>query len=168
MSGTKGRSGRNPKPLAVLRQEGDRGHRGPKLKRMVEPQAKGTPKCPTHLPDIEKAIWRHVIANAPAQVLNRCDDLLLEVLAVNLARMRLANSTIDKTGLVVKGPQGAIINPLVRIANASASIVRNICSDIGLSPVSRARLIQLEDFESCDTVFENYIFGDALNTGPDD
>lgn len=165
MSGTKGRSGRNPKPLAMLRAEGDRGHRGPKLKRMIEPEAKGSPKCPTHLTDIERAIWQHVIANAPADVLNRCDDLLLEVLAVNLSRMRLANSTVEKTGLVVKGPQGATVNPLVRVANACAAVVRNICSDLGLSPVARARLIRLDDFDDHDDVFESYIFADAPDTG---
>jgi P27 family predicted phage terminase small subunit len=158
MAGQPGRSGRKPKPLKVLKSEGNRGHRS-RLADMVEPIGKGKPVCPQHLTETEKALWMHVLSQAP-DVLCGCDEVLVELLVVNLARWRLCNDTIEKSGLLVKTSQGPASNPLIRVANGAANIVRSVASEIGFSPAARARLMRLDDFQPPDDdAFENYVFG---------
>ncbi|SFJ31745.1 phage terminase, small subunit, putative, P27 family [Phyllobacterium sp. CL33Tsu] len=159
MVGQKGRSGRPPKPLAVLKAEGNRGHRA-KLDQMAEPQSKGQPVMPPTLTKPQEALWYEVLRTVPADVLNRCDVALLEILVTSWQRLRQCNAAIETTGLIVKSSQGAVVNPLIKIAHASAAIVQRACAELGMSPVSRARLMAFSPDDGEDQTFIDFIYGD--------
>jgi P27 family predicted phage terminase small subunit len=72
--------------------------------------------------------------------LTRADDAILERFAVAWAEYREVHATITRTGKLVNSPQGPIRNPLLVVRNNAAKEMHAAGSEIGLSPVARARL----------------------------
>lgn len=131
--------GEKPKPSAIKIMEGNRS----KVARDSigeDPQGVGRPRVPSHLTADERKLWADVVASLPVGLLTLADEAVLERMAVAWARFRAANKTIASTGLMVQSPNGPVRNPLIVILNAAAKEMHAAGSELGLSPVARARL----------------------------
>jgi hypothetical protein len=83
-------SGRHRKPAAIRKAEGNRSHRPIP----AEPQGRGQPVLPLHLSADERAIFSHVIDNAPAGLITAADQHVLEAYAVAVALFRDADKAL--------------------------------------------------------------------------
>lgn len=134
--------GQKPKPSQIKILEGNRSkvavaNLGPDLRGI------SSPRVPLHLSADERKLWADVVASLPVGLLSRADETILERFAVAWARFREAGRLIAKSGLLVQSPQGPIRNPLLVVQNACAKELHAAGSDLGLSPVARARMSQI-------------------------
>jgi len=148
--------GRRPKPTKQQINEGDPAKRGKrKLQQQLdrEPRAaRGLPPCPKHVVGLARAAWKFWSEELREMKLDaRPDAMMLEGACVNYARAVMADGTIQR-GCQVEEPiinhsTGEVIgtkiknHPAVAVSNAAWRQVRAFCSDFGLSPVSRTRLV---------------------------
>lgn len=149
--------GQKPKPSEQKRREGDRGHRGAKIG--VDAQGKGKPTVPMHLTAEERRLWAEAVGSLPGYVLSRADNGALELYVTAWARYRDFDSKIRKTGVLVQTPNGPRRNPLFVVLDKAAGQMMRAASELGLTPVARARLARPEHETDPDDVFENFIFG---------
>jgi P27 family predicted phage terminase small subunit len=148
--------GRRPKPTQLQINEGDPAKRGKgKLRQQLtrEPKAaRGLPPCPKHVLGLARSAWKFWVEELQAMKLDaRPDAMMLEGACVNYARAVQADAIIQH-GCQVEEPiinhtSGEVIgtkvknHPAVAVSNAAWRQVRAFCSEFGLSPVSRTRLV---------------------------
>lgn len=133
--------GQKPKPKEIKVLEGNRSKVAQaKLDAATEPKGVGSPRLPPDLDEVETAIWRDIVASLPKSLLTRADDSMLERMAVAWARFRAVRKTIKAVGLLVNSASGPIRNPLLVVLNATQKEMHACASELGLSPVARARL----------------------------
>jgi P27 family predicted phage terminase small subunit len=156
--------GGKPKPIQRQIAEGDPSKRGVhKLEeaRDALPQAeKGLPSCPADLGTLARFAWNFWKAELEKMNLAFLPDrMMLEGACVHYQRAKLADSMIDKHGLVVveaqtdregklTGQKRIRNNPAIAISNASWALVRSFTSEFGLSPIGRQRLDVQRDHDS--------------------
>jgi P27 family predicted phage terminase small subunit len=108
-----------------------------------EPQPQqGTPKAPRKLSEAARSAWKYYAPLlADCRVITLADRDTLACFCEAIARKRQAENEIAKTGVIVKSVAGgAIPNPWLKIARDAATEIRNFGSDLGLNPISRAKL----------------------------
>lgn len=134
---------RRSKPAALKKAEGNR----TKVKTAAldaaierEPKGRGKPVLPTHLSDAELAEFQHVLDTAPSTILTGADQRLIENYSVAAAAAREASVALAKTGKLVQGAEGPMLNPYWRIWRQASNDARMMGNELGLSPASRARL----------------------------
>ena len=138
MSGQKGRSGRNRKPLAIRKLEGNRSKR----KLRDELVTFGAPDLPSYFNEEERMLWASIQRYLPEGFLKRSDTAVLERMCVAWANFRDVNRQIAKIGMMVRGGDGnAVRNPLLVIRRQCVSEMHLAGEALGLSPVARTRLI---------------------------
>lgn len=119
----------------------DDGKPGPKRK----PRWKAAPatlRCPSHLPEHGKQLWRKIVPQLEAGGgVSELDRPSLEAICLNYAHMREAAETIAREGLLVRGAKGNTVrHPAVMIFQASAGALKSWCSEFGLSVGARSLL----------------------------
>lgn len=136
--------GQKPKPAAVKIAEGNRRKVGAaRLKPDIV--GKGLPQPPAHLKPEERRLWLEVLRSLPKGVLSRADVAVLERFVVAWNRFRQCDKRIKDEGLTISTPQGQIKHPLMASIIALGKEMHMSGSDLGLSPVARARLSQATD-----------------------
>lgn len=148
--------GQRPKPSETKRRAGDPGHQGSKLG--VDPQGKGKPWMPPHLTPEERKLWADAVGSLPSYVLSRADSGVLQIYATAWARLNDCETKIRKTGILVNTPNGPKRNPLFVLQEKAVQQMMRAASELGLTPVARARLSRPEHETDPDDVFENFIF----------
>ncbi|MFZ1008977.1 MAG: phage terminase small subunit P27 family [Candidatus Sulfotelmatobacter sp.] len=148
--------GRKPKSAAVQLAAGDPRDRGKnKLQEMVDrapTPTRGLPACPRHLRGRARAAWNFWSRELMAMGLDRrCDAQMLEGACVGYERACLSDLQLQAEGLTVKetalDKDGNTIllrikkHPAVDVSNAAWRQLRAFCSEFGLSPVSRNRVL---------------------------
>lgn len=149
--------GRKPKPIAKVEQDGDTrkiGARKLREKIAAEPPAtRGLPDCPRHLRGRARAAWTFWRAELMDMGLDRRPDAqMLEGACVNYARAVEADEIVARDGImqnistIDKESGEAVLiksqyHPAITVSNAAWRQVRSFCSEFGLSPVSRTRLV---------------------------
>ena len=131
--------GQKPKPKQIKVAEGNRRKVG-QASIPDEPRGIGAPRVPAHLTADERRLWADIVGSLPVGLLSRADDFILERMAVATVRYREATRKIAATGILVSSPQGDIRNPLLVVQNIAAKEMHAAGSELGLSPVARARL----------------------------
>jgi P27 family predicted phage terminase small subunit len=134
------RRGRKPKPTAIKELEGNPGKR-PLNKN--EPKPENTaPKCPTWLDKEAKKEWRRMSKALEAiGILTKVDGAAFAGYCQAYARWKEAEEFLSKHGTIFKTPSGYIQQvPQVSIAQAYLKIMKDFCSEFGLTPASRTRL----------------------------
>lgn len=135
--------GRPPKPTALKLLEGDRG-KGRRPINLKEPKPpKGIIKCPAWLlPDAKKE-WRRLAPTLETMgVLTVVDVQAFSGYCQAYARWKEAEEFITQHGAIFKTPSGYVQQvPQVSIAQQNLKIMQSFCSEFGLTPSTRARII---------------------------
>ena len=133
--------------------EGNLGHRP---LNPHEPQlAVGEPDMSAHLNRDARREWRWLVPILLAmRVLTAADGAQLTDLCIALTTLSKAQQQLDKSGLLIKTPQGFVqANPLLKIVAVQTEIIGRIAREFGLSPASRTR-IQAQADNSFDAIGE--------------
>ena len=133
--------GRKPKPTAVKVLEGNPGKRP---LNMYEPvPEKKAPECPSWLNDEAKAEWDRLADKMMnLGTLTEMDMAAFAGYCKSYARWKEAEEFIEKHGTIVKTPSGYWQQvPQVSIAQTNLKVMLKFCSEFGLTPSSRSRMI---------------------------
>jgi len=133
--------GRKPKPTALKMLEGNPGKRPINANEPVPPT--GEVICPAWLLPEAKKEWRRLAASLEAMgVLTMADLTAFAGYCQAYARWREAEEFITQHGSIFKTPSGYIQQvPQVSIAQQNLKIMQSFCTEFGLTPACRARII---------------------------
>ena len=133
--------GRKPKPTALKVLEGNPGKRPLNDREPVPPKA--TLKCPAWLLPEAKMEWKRLAPALEAMgVLTMADLTAFEGYCQAYARWKEAEAFITQHGSIFQTPSGYVQQvPQVSIAQQNLKIMQSFCSEFGLTPATRARII---------------------------
>ena len=133
--------GRKPKPTAMKVLEGNPGKRPLNLFEPT-PDAK-MPSCPDWLEDEAKAEWdRLAVPLFNLGILTELDMAPFALYCQAYARWKEAEEFISQHGSIFQTPSGYVQQvPQVSIAQQNLKIMQSFCSDFGLTPATRSRII---------------------------
>ena len=141
MAGKPGRSGRKPKPTAVLKLQGNF---------RADRHQDGEPEPPLAIPEPPKSLKGEALAEwdritkllADAHCIAELDRSALAAYCTEWARyvnannkLRLANTLLAESTKGTKMP-----HPLLRVSDRALANMLRICQEFGLTPASRTRL----------------------------
>ena len=132
--------GRKPKPTALKVLEGNPGKR-PLNKNEPQPEKKA-PRCPSWLEPEAKKEWRRMAKTLEnIGVLTQVDKAAFAGYCQAYARWKEAEEFLSKHGTIFKTPSGYIQQvPQVAIARNYLQIMKDFCSEFGLTPAARTRI----------------------------
>lgn len=132
--------GRKPKPTALKVLEGNPGKR-PLNKKEPQPENKA-PRCPSWLEPEAKNEWRRMAKTLEAMgVLTEVDKAAFAGYCQAYARWKEAEEFLSKHGTIFKTPSGYIQQvPQVSIAQTYLKVMKDFCSEFGLTPAARTRI----------------------------
>ena len=133
--------GRKPKPTALKVLEGNPGKRPLNDREPVPPRA--ALKCPAWLLPGAKKEWKRLAPALEAMgVLTMADLTAFEGYCQAYARWKEAEAFITQHGSIFQTPSGYVQQvPQVSIAQQNLKIMQSFCSEFGLTPATRARII---------------------------
>ena len=133
--------GRKPKPTAMKELEGNPG-KHPLNTSEPKPNKKA-PACPKWLEPDAKKEWRRLAKQMEAiGILTEVDMAAFAGYCQAYARWKEAEEFITQHGSIFKTPSGYVQQvPQVSIAQQNLKIMQSFCSDFGLTPATRARII---------------------------
>lgn len=133
--------GRKPKPTAMKVLEGNPGKRP--LNEHEPTPPKGTLRCPTWLEAEAKKEWRRLAPSLEAMgVLTSVDITAFSGYCQAYARWKEAEEFISQHGSIFQTPSGYVQQvPQVSIAQQNLKIMQSFCSEFGLTPATRSRII---------------------------
>ena len=133
--------GRKPKPTALKLLEGNPGKRPLNIREPAPP--KSEIKCPTWLLPEAKKEWRRLATSLEAMgVLTMADLTAFAGYCQAYARWKEAEEFITQHGSIFRTPSGYVQQvPQVSIAQQSLRLMQTFCTEFGLTPACRARII---------------------------
>jgi len=133
--------GRKPKPTALKVLEGNPGKRKLNDREPVPP--KSDIKCPTWLMPEAKKEWKRLAPSLEAMgVLTMADLTAFSGYCQAFARWKEAEEFITQHGSIFKTPSGYVQQvPQVSIAQQNLKIMQSFCTEFGLTPATRTRII---------------------------
>lgn len=136
-------SGRKPKPTALKVLEGDRGKGRRPLNDREPIPPKTILKCPDWLLPEAKKEWKRLSSALEAMgVLTMADLSAFSGYCQAYARWKEAEEFITQHGSIFKTPSGYVQQvPQVSIAQQNLKIMQSFCTEFGLTPASRSRII---------------------------
>lgn len=142
-----GTRGRKPKPTALKILEGNPGKK-PLNENEPKPK-KIAPKCPSWLEPEAKKEWRRMAKTLETiGVLTQVDATAFAGYCQAYARWKEAEEFLTKHGTIFKTPSGYIQQvPQVSIAQTYLKVMKDFCSEFGLTPAARSR-IQINTVQS--------------------
>ena len=134
-------AGRKPKPTALKVLEGNPGKSPLNDHEPIPP--KGELKCPSWLLPEAKKEWKRLASSLEAMgVLTQADLTAFAGYCQAYARWKEAEEFISTHGPIFQTPSGYIQQvPHVSIAQQNLKIMQSFCSEFGLTPATRARII---------------------------
>ena len=134
--------GRKPKPTALKVLEGNPGKRPLNTNEPIPPNSSPI-KCPSWLLPEAKKEWKRLAPALEAMgVLTMADITAFEGYCQAYARWKEAEEFITQHGSIFKTPSGYVQQvPQVSIAQQNLKIMQSFCSEFGLTPATRARII---------------------------
>ena len=153
--------GRKPKPTALKMLEGNPGKRPINEHEPIPP--KGTVKCPAWLEPDAKKEWKRLTPSLEAMgVLTQADLTAFAGYCQAYARWKEAEEFISQHGSIFQTPSGYVQQvPQVSIAQQNLKIMQSFCSEFGLTPATRSRIIANSggDDSSADDPMESILKG---------
>lgn len=133
--------GRKPKPTALKVLEGNPGKRKLNDREPVPP--KGDVRCLSWLMPEAKKEWKRLAPSLETMgVLTMADLTAFAGYCQAFARWKEAEEFITQHGSIFKTPSGYVQQvPQVSIAQQNLKIMQSFCTEFGLTPATRARII---------------------------
>ena len=133
--------GRKPKPTALKVLEGNPGKRPLNEHEPVPPKA--AIRCPAWLEPDAKKEWKRLAPALEAMgILTTVDISAFAGYCQAYARWKEAEEFISKHGSIFQTPSGYVQQvPQVSIAQQNLKIMQSFCSEFGLTPATRSRII---------------------------
>ena len=133
--------GRKPKPTALKMLEGNPGKRPLNDREPIPP--KGKIKCPDWLEDEAKKEWKRLGPSLESMgVLTTADLTAFAGYCQAYARWKEAEEFISQHGSIFQTPSGYVQQvPPDSIAQQNLKIMQSFCSEFGLTPATRSRII---------------------------
>ena len=143
-------TGRRPKPTALKVLEGNPGKR--KLNEHEPVPPKADIRCPNWLMPEAKKEWKRLASSLKSMgVLTAADLTAFAGYCQAYARWREAEEFITKHGSIFKTPSGYVQQvPQVSIAQQNLKIMQSFCTEFGLTPACRSRIIAGDPDASAD------------------
>ncbi len=135
--------GRKPKPTNLKLVTGNPGKRP--LNANEPRPAHSIPSCPAHLNASAKAEWKRLCQEMHRlRIISQLDRAAMAAYCQAYGRWVEAERAMKDTPILIKLPSGYIQpSPWLGIANKQLELMHKYMSDLGLSPVSRARVAKL-------------------------
>ena len=135
-------SGRKSDPTRATRGTGNRPLAGePKPALVAAPLERAISReAPAHLSDAGKAVFSAVVAELESRGLREVDLESVAMLAEAAATHREARKFVAEKGMIVKGPRGPMLNPMLRVARDEANLYLRLANEFGLTVGARLRL----------------------------
>jgi len=132
--------GRKPKPTHLKLPEGEKNK--DRINRNEPKPTPIAPKCPKHLGKEAKKQWKLLAPELERiGLLTKIDGATFAAACQAYDRWVQAEKWIQKTGFFNKTPNGSVqISPALSIANRAMDQLRKFCSELGMTPTSRARI----------------------------
>lgn len=136
-----------PRKAKVTNEEDDRKDqrdRTEHLKDVLAAKDKLSEQAPAHLAGDAKKLWETIVPelNATGYVIG-VDASEVETLAMNYQMLREAYESVKDNGITYMAGGKMFKNPAVGIIDSTTKVIKSIGSDLGLSPQSRATLIDM-------------------------
>ena len=143
-------AGRKPKPTALKVLEGDRGKGRRPLNEHEPIPPRGAIRCPAWLEAEAKKEWKRLAPSLEAMgILTAVDITAFAGYCQAYARWKEAEEFISKHGSIFQTPSGYVQQvPQVSIAQQNLKIMQSFCSEFGLTPATRSRIIAGSGSES--------------------
>jgi P27 family predicted phage terminase small subunit len=101
----------------------------------------GEARFPGHLPAVEQSLWSDIVGSMPKGTYTVADEALLEKVVTSQALARKCREVLARDGMTIVTKTGMMRHPLLMVLNQSLSQVQQACESLGLSPMSRNRLV---------------------------
>ena len=149
---------RIPKPAKLKVLEGNPGKRRIPRPPITSSGADLAP--PSHLSESASEEWRRVVDLLDAEQLwTDVDRTALEVYVEAVATFREAVKYVRSEGVMVSGQKAGTVvkNPAIQVARDSASVIRSLGSEFGMTPYTRMQLgLPVQKVEDLDAGFEEW------------
>jgi P27 family predicted phage terminase small subunit len=159
--GGKNSGGRNRKPTAIKKLQGNAGKR--KLNAREPKPLIGRPAMPSHLSKIAVAAWKRLVPIlTDMKVLTVADGDALGAYCSAIAQWAMAEGAIAKYGILLAeldeltGTSVLKTNPAVRVKSDALRHMRSFEGEFGLTPASRSKLQINADSDDVDP-FEAFL-----------
>jgi len=155
------RTGRPSKTVEQKKSEGTLRARDKQTPFLVG--GRGNPEPSTYLTDGQRARFVALVAELNlAGFLDTADRGMLELAAIEEDNIDRCNQHIEDNGVVITGAMGGeITNPAVTARSKSLSNLRQLYSELGIGPASRARMQNLGAYKGKSAKHELPGVGDA-------
>jgi P27 family predicted phage terminase small subunit len=143
--------GRKPKPPALKILEGNPGKR--RIETDIPQPDDRIPTCPHWLEEAAKVEWMRVAPELNRLgLLTRVDRAALAAYCQSYARWQAAETILSSEGITCEytnknGSTNTTLRPEVLVAKQYLQFLRAFCSEFGLTPSSRARMVLPKDEE---------------------
>lgn len=133
---------RQADPTRARRQTGNRPKPGQAKPAKEIVPAKTAPSiiAPSDLPPEAQEMYVRIVEELIPRGLRDADLESVAMMCHSAYLHREARSGIAKHGLLVKGPRGPMVNPLVKVARDEATIYLRLANEFGLTLAARLRL----------------------------
>lgn len=117
----------------------------PRKPTLARTRLNALPRCPGHLSETAQREWRRLATPLhEAGVLTLADRAALAAYCQAYARWAEAESRLAETPALLKTPSGYVQqSPWLSVANKQMELMGRFMGELGLTPVSRQRLIHL-------------------------
>ena len=129
----------------------DQRERTARLKESVAGKDKLPESAPEHLDGDAKLLWETIVPelNDTGYII-AIDASEVETLAMNYQMLRSAYESVKDNGITYFAGEKMFKNPAVGIIDSTTKVIKSIGSDLGLSPQSRATLIDMATTDDTD------------------
>jgi P27 family predicted phage terminase small subunit len=136
--------GRPPDPSRERRGTGNRAAIGrakaSTARALPAPAAVLEAEPPDGLPAAVAPLWTVCVSEMAANRHLRAPDLiLLKAYCEAISLHEEASAQIHRLGVLVSGPSGPMVNPLIRVQKDAAATMRQLADVLGLDPTARIR-----------------------------
>lgn len=159
--------GRKPKPSALRRFEGNPSKRGFNHAEPLPPD--GMPDCPDHLNEVAQIEWDRIARSLyDMGVLTLVDRAALAAYCQAYGRWVEAEEKLRTTPTLLKTPSGYVQqSPWLGIANKQMELMGRYMSELGITPASRSRVVNLLPEPAPETFVFKVIYEDRDGTQRD-
>lgn len=119
-----------------------RGTRPDRINKAEPKPVASDPKCPTWLNAEGKKVWKRVAAQLKdMQLLFEADQDVLNAYVQAVVMHQEASKVVQREGITVPGRRDEFVkNPALQVVRDSATLIRMLAGELGLTPAARSRL----------------------------